>query len=159
MIVLVALLGSGLATHPSAQAPAGAELRGQLASRYDIVALQRGVGLVPRDATAQIRLIQIVEGTVSIDGMVVTAAETRERLGRDADAIIRLTFLDAAGRDAFTGAAAAAAASSTDSPREPRTDGRRRLADVVRFGGSVTVAADERVEGDVVAIEIGRAHV
>jgi len=67
-----------------AQTATAAELRTQLASRYDIVALQQGIALVPKTVNARVRMIQIVNGAVTVDGDTLTAAQLRDRLGADA---------------------------------------------------------------------------
>src|SRR5688572_3666294 len=72
------------------------DLRDDLRQRYDILALQNGVGLVPRDRNSDIRLIEVRDGAVSINGDTVTGRELRDRVGRDADLILRLSYLDAA---------------------------------------------------------------
>src|SRR4029450_8876530 len=79
-----------------AQTATAAELRAQLSSRYDIVALQQGIALVPKTANPRGRMIQVVNGAVSIDGDTLTAAQLRDRLGADAAPIVQLTYLSAA---------------------------------------------------------------
>ncbi len=136
-----------------AQTPTAAELRSQLTERYEIVALQQGVALVPRLADARVRIIQIVDGAVTVDGETLTAAQLRDRLGADANLVIQLTYLDRAALQGLPGAASSPAtpAAVPAAPPEPsRTV--RRGGDIVRIGGPVTVGQDERVEGDVVAI-------
>lgn len=177
-----------------------AQIGRQLRERYDIVALQGGVGLVPHRLppigadvpNAAIRLIEIRDGTVSINGEAVTARELRTRLGangalfaRDADLILRVTYLDAAAQRELVGAGAAlkgstalkegtalkentapqesATGSQVDDPGEedpaafPERS-RTRRGDLVRIGGNVTVVRGELVNGDVVAV-FGSANV
>jgi len=131
----------------------------QLRLRYDVVALRDGLGLVPRQPRGDIRLIEIRNGAVAINGNTVSALEARERLGQDADLILRVTYLDASALRELAGensAAATSQAGTQESATNPeptlpvRTQTRR--GDLVRFGSSVTVARDEIVEGDVVAI-------
>ncbi len=131
----------------------------QLRVRYDVVALRDGLGLVPRQPRGDIRLIEIRNGAVAINGNTVSALEARERLGQDADLILRVTYLDASALRELAAANSAAApsqAGTQESATNPeptlpvRTQTRR--GDLVRFGSSVTVARDEIVEGDVVAI-------
>ncbi len=136
-----------------AQTPTAAELRSQLTERYEIVALQQGIALVPRSADARVRIIQIVNGAVTVDGETLTAAQLRDKLGADASAVIQLTFLD---RDALQGlpgpgsSTATPAAVAVAPPDASRSV--RRSGDIVRIGGPVSVGQDERVDGDVVAI-------
>jgi len=136
-----------------AQTPTAAELRSQLTERYEIVALQQGVALVPRLADARVRIIQIVDGAVTVDGETLTAAQLRDRLGADANLVIQLTYLDRAALQGLPGSGSSPATPATV-PAAPPDPSRtvRRGGDIVRIGGPVTVGQDERVEGDVVAI-------
>ena len=45
-----------------------ADLGAKLREGYDVVALQRGVALVPRQAAGGVRLIQVEGGVVTVDG-------------------------------------------------------------------------------------------
>ncbi len=134
-------------------------LRDQLRQRYDIVALQDGLGLVPRQPNGDIRLIEIRNGGVAINGDTVTAREARERLGKDAELILRGTYLDAAALREIARADSAAPPSAgnteentNESEPTPAERTQMRRGDLVRIGGSVTVGRDEVVQGDVVAI-------
>jgi hypothetical protein len=136
-----------------------ANLHDQLRQRYDIVALRAGLGLVPRQPTGDIRLIEIRDGGVAINGDAVTAREARARLGKDAELILRLTYLDSAALRQVAGADSAATPSAADTEQntnesEPATPERAQMrrGDLVRIGGGVTVARDEVIQGDVVAI-------
>jgi hypothetical protein len=131
-------------------APDAASLGDQLRLRYDVVGLRDGVGLVPRQPQADIRLIEIRNGGVAINGDTVSAAEVRQRLGRDAEMILRVTYLDAAGQSQLVRGDAAGGAAQAQPELPERTPTRR--GDLVRFGSNVTVARDEVVEGDVVVI-------
>jgi hypothetical protein len=142
-------------------------LRGQLRERYDILALQDGVGLVPH-ARGRVRLVEVHGGTVTVDGLELTGRELRDRLGADADLILRVSYLRTTDQRALAQAPAAAGAPETPStqpappeppplPAPPARTGRHR-GDVVRVGGSVRVDADETVDGDV-AVIMGSATV
>jgi hypothetical protein len=132
------------------------KLRQQLSARYQIVPLEDGLALVPRARGGAIRLIEVRNGTVAINGAAVTAREAAERLGRDADLIIQATYLDAAAQREVARAGSAAPTKTPDITNEPDGDGPQRIqkhrGDLVRFGGGVTVGRDEVVDGDVVAI-------
>lgn len=140
------------------------ELRAQLRARYDVVALQGGVGLIPRERDGGIRLVEIRNGAVAIDGTAVTARELGDRVGRDAAAILRVTYLDSSAQRALTNvspadtATPAAATRDRDpdrsAPPAPSVVERRATrGDVVRiFSGHVTVPREERIGGDVVVI-------
>ena len=152
---VLAVVFLGLHIHGRAQTvPTTTDLRQQLAARYEIVALQQGVALVPRAPDATYRLIQIVNGVITVDGQTLTGGELRTRLGQDADAVTRVSYLDAPGQRELAGAAAQApapAAAAQPPVETPRREQTRRGA-IVRFGESVTVGRDERVDGDVVAL-------
>jgi len=149
-----------------AQTATAAELRMQLAGKYDIVALQQGIALVPKAAASRIRMIQVINGAVTVDGDTLTAAQLRDRLGADAQTIVQLTYLSAAEQRQLAAPEGAAAAQpapgATPAPApvptpapEPQTPSRsvNRKGDIVRIGGgAINVAENERVEGDVVAI-------
>jgi hypothetical protein len=137
-----------------------ANLRTQLRARYDIVALQDGLGLVPHQRQGDIRLIEIRNGGVAINGNAVSAREAREQLGRDADLIFRVTYLDGSAQrelarpDSPGTTSQAGTQENANRPDEPGSPRRTqtRSGDLVRFGSSVTVGRDELVDGDVVAI-------
>jgi hypothetical protein len=172
LAVLTVALMARTAYIVHAQTATAAELRVQLSSRYDIVALQQGIALVPKTANPRVRLIQVINGAVTVDGDTLTAAQLRDRLGADAGPIVQLTYLSAseqrqlaspettsagAPAPAETGTSAQPAAASpapTPAPApETPTRSVARTGDIVRIGGgAVNVSQNERVEGDVVAI-------
>lgn len=150
------------------QRDGSADLRDRLRGRYDIVALQDGVALVPRQPNSAIRIIEIRNGAVAINGDEVTGRQLREQLAADADAILQISYMNAAEQRTLTPAVATPApaplpaplpsdappAVVAEPPAQPdRTTRReRRGGDTVRVMGDVTVARDERVQGDVVAV-------
>jgi hypothetical protein len=174
LLILVAFLAA--AVHAAAQRPeaeAAQDLRAELERRYDIVPLTNGVALRPKSPTGDVRLIEISD-TIAINGVPVTGRELRERVGADADAILRLSYLDDGARRALLGAP------KTDDQR-PRRDDRRQpeaepgappsrspgpdapirhrsSGDRVRIFGNVAVAEGEEVAGQVVAV-IGSVRV
>ena len=142
-------------------------LRDQARARFDVVALTGGVGLVPKTAIAGVRLIEVRDGAVSINGEAATAKDVRTRLGADADLVLRVTYLDAAGLATLASASGAPAVAPAPPalpapPAPPATPDERgarrgRRSDgqkdgIVRFGGNVTVEKDERVAGEVVVM-------
>ena len=140
-----------------AQTATAAELRAQLVGRYDVVPLQNGIALVPKAPGSQVRMIQIADGTVTVDGQIMTAAQLREKLAPDANAIIQLTYLDpAAQRQLAAGESTASTQPADTTATPPATSAPTRSTvrdgDVIRFAGPVTVRADELVRGEVVAI-------
>ena len=149
-------------------------VRDDLRQRYDILALQDGVGLVPRDSGRDIRLIEIRDGAVYINGDTVTGRELRDRLGRDADLVLRVSYLTAAEQRRLAESAAPAATAPPPVPGAPPPPpiveppdvpeppdiprSVRRGGDVVRIVGNVNIARDERVDGDVVVV-MGNAYI
>jgi len=131
------------------------DLRAQLRARFDVLSVQDGVGLVPRSKDAGIRIIEIRNGAVSIDGMTATGDQLRMRLGADADLILRVSYLDAAQQRQLSGDAQPGAVAPSPVPPVPpvpenRPRRERRGNEIVRFGSDVTVERDEIVEEVVV---------
>jgi hypothetical protein len=174
---LVLVVGVMLAASPEARQGDANALRDDLRQRYDILALQDGVGLVPRGSGRDVRLIEIRDGAVFINGDTVTGRELRDRVGRDADLVLRVSYLTAAEQRRLAESAAplpSAAPSMPGAPAPPPLPGVveppdppeppdiprsvRRGGDVVRIVGNVTIARDERVEGDVVVV-LGNAYI
>jgi hypothetical protein len=120
-----------------------ADVLAQLEDRFDVVTLQQGIALVPKSVDTGVELIRIVGGVVTVDGVPVSGGELRDRLGADADLVLRASYLDGDTLQA--------------TEREPSrangvTRNRVRDGDIVRFSDEVTVERDERVDGDVVVI-------
>jgi hypothetical protein len=146
------------------------DLRAQLDRRFEVLPLQDGVMLRPRGRVTDVRSIEIHEGTIALDGLVVTGAELRNRLGADADLVVRTSFLNSAQLRTLTGGPTADTApvvappevTPPPTPDDDRNDRRARRGpfgrrgnssgDRVRFGGTITVDEGETVEGDVVVI-------
>ena len=151
VIALVAALQ--LTGHGQTPAPAG--LRDRLIMRFDVVALQQGVALVPREPGSTVRMIQVVDGVVTVDGASLTGGQLRDRLGADADLVLQVSYLDREQQGALaSGGTGGAGATFEPPPATPapatveRSEVRR--GDIIRFGDEVTVGRNERVEGDVV---------
>ncbi len=160
VVLCAGLLAVSAAMFLRAQtSPSLANLREQLRARYNIVALQDELALVPRQRNGDIKIVEIRDGAVAINGSAITAREARDRLGKDADLIFRVTYLDAAAqrelaRPDSAGTAPQANPQENSNQPEPAAPERTqvRRGNVVRIGGGVTVGRDEVVEGDVVAI-------
>jgi hypothetical protein len=134
-----------------------AALREQVRARYDVVALQDALALVPHQAAqrgqSDIRLIEIRNGGVAINGVALSAQEARQRLGSDADLILRLTYLDAAAQREIARVNSGPAGNDNGTlSTEPPARTQPRKGSLVRFGDNITVGRDERIEGDVVCI-------
>lgn len=142
----------------------GADLRAletRLQDRFQILPIANGVVLTPKFRTA-VRSVEVTDRTIAVDGIVVTGAELRDKLGSDADLIFQLSYLDPASRRALLGLEASpapapgpgagggvGAGADAGTPRPPRP---RRSGAIVRFAGNVTIASDEIVAGDVAVI-------
>jgi len=155
----------------AAQTPTDvSDLRVQLDRRFDVLPLQDGVMLRPRTRINDLRSIEIHQGSIAIDGQTVTGAELRNRIGADADLVVRVSYLSPADQRTLTGAAVAEPApvvappiaTPPPLPDDDRSDRRARRGpfgrrggnsgDRVRFGGTITVNEGDTVEGDVVVI-------
>jgi hypothetical protein len=151
-IVLIFFVGAQI-TGNGQSAAAAPDLGAELRERFDVVALQRGVALVPLDASSGVRMIQIVDGIVTVDGESLTGQQLRTRLGHVADLLLQVSCLDQERQRELAGAAAPAPANATDTESADAIE--RSLVtrgDTVRFGGDVTVDVDERIQGDLVSI-------
>jgi len=151
--------------------PEDETLRSRIEARYDVVPLSSGVGLRPKRDTKDVRLIEVSD-TISINGVMVTGRELRDRVGGDADAILKLSYLDPNVRRALfakpatEGVQPPTAPAPETAPIEPpaeSTDRRYRVSqhaggDRVRIFGDVTVREGEEVTGQVVAV-IGSVRV
>ena len=158
LIACAGLLALGVAMLLRGQSASDvASLRQELRAHYKIVALQDELALVPIQRNPDIKIVEIRDGSVSVNGAALTAREARQRLGRDADLIFRVTYLDAATQRDLARVDSAAPQpdrqenSDQDESAEPQRSQARR-GDIVRFGGNVTVARGEVVAGDVVVI-------
>jgi hypothetical protein len=166
---LLASVGvAGSAAGGQAAAPAAAaqaKLKAAIEARFRAFATRDGIVLVPRRSVAGVGSIEIADGTIGVDGSVVSGAELRQRLGADADVVIELSYLDPAARRALLlGAAPAPPAPPAAPPPpeavpapappapEPVEQGRRRSEARVRIGGPVRIERDEVVDGAVVAV-------
>ena len=131
------------------------ELKAQIERRFDVVPLRGSVLLKPKDERGY-RSIDLTDAAIAIDGAAATGPELRDKLGADADLVLRLSYLEPEARQRLfqpTVEAPPGVAAPPPPPfeRERRTR-RRDSGDRFRFGGNVVVRADEVVEGDVVAL-------
>jgi len=164
LAVLVAWSGASLsgAAQTAERDPERETLGRQIEQRFDVLPVQGGVVLKPKGTNRDVRSIELTNGAIAIDGVTVTGAELKQRVGADADLIIRLSYLNGAEQRALfapqppvttapTAPEAPAAPAAPDAPTAP-TRPERRSSDRVRIGGGVVVGPDEVINGDVVAI-------
>ena len=76
-------------------------LRARLEQRFDVVPLTDGVALRPKARMQDVRLIEITDGSVLVNGVAVTGQELRDKLGSDATDVLRVSYLDASSRRAL----------------------------------------------------------
>jgi len=150
--------------HAAQQVPADEQqaLRARIEQRYDVVPLSGGVALRPKSPRDDVRLIEISD-TIAINGVAVSGRELRERVGADADTILRLSYLDAKALGELFGPVAAEREirPEKEAPVEPvvppapdRSSRRihRSGGDRVRIFGDAVVNEGEEVTGQVVAV-------
>jgi hypothetical protein len=145
----------------------------RIQEHFEILPLADGIGLRPRDRIEGVRLIEITDEAILVNGAPVTGAELRTRLGAEADAVLRLSYLGPEERraiaesrprqDAPLEAAAPPQIPAPDvapvPPLPPEVPGRRSArasrrssGDRVRVFGNVTIGDDESVTGQAVAV-------
>jgi hypothetical protein len=163
VLVLATVLFNSLAAWAQARPEDRRALREQLERKYDVVPLTDGVGLRPK-ARGEVRLVEVTAGTIAINGDVVTGRELRDRLGADADAVVRLSYLST---DELREVAAPPAPpvpapvppapepSLERTPSEPRPEREwphRSRGDRIRIFGNVSVNQGEEIGGQAVAV-------
>ncbi len=95
-VALLPALAQGLSTEQR-------DLRSRIEEHYEVVPSSNAIALVPKTRDRDVRLIDISQGVIAINGVTVTGKELRDRLGSDADLIVRLSYLTAdERRDLFT---------------------------------------------------------
>jgi len=137
-------------------------LRAQLEERFDIVPLTDGVGLRPKARSGDVRLIEINDGSILVNGTPVTGQELKQRIGADADAVLRVSYLSPAARRTLLDdhvmpkdepvEAAPPLEKTTVDPDAFARRPRHSSGDRVRVFGDVVVREDESVSGQIVAV-------
>jgi hypothetical protein len=136
-------------------------LREGIERHFDVVPLSDAVALRPRARMRDVRLIEIGSGGISINGDPVTGRELRDRLGSDADLVIRLSYLSADERRLVFAPKPVEAEAPADRPsaEAPATGSgsqtirtRRSTGERVRVFGNVNVDENEEIGGQVVAV-------
>ena len=67
-----------------------ASLRNAIVERFEVFLLIDGIALSPTDENTGVRLVQLEDGTIALNGAVVSGQELRDRLGADGDLVVRL---------------------------------------------------------------------
>ena len=73
-----------------------ASLRNAIVERFEVFLLIDGIALSPTDENTGVRLVQLEDGTIALNGAVVSGQELRDRLGADGDLVVRLSYVDEA---------------------------------------------------------------
>ena len=174
---LTLLLGGALASTPLVALQRDAieqeTLRDRARQRFTLIARDNGLALIPTREIKGVRIIEILDGAISINTEVVSGRELRDRLGENADLVLQISYLDEQGRRDLLESVESAAPPTLGPPgapptpdppfrgrfpRAPGPPGRRNSGDIVRVGGNARVAAGEVVFGDVVVIG-GRSEI
>ncbi len=168
----VSAAGQASAAAPSRLNAVEQKTRDAVLARYRALSIQNGIVLVPLSRVDGVESIEIRGGAVAINGRAVTGAEIRERLGRDAEPVLQLSYFDLAtqqrmllpggGPEPPAGPERPEVAPlqppSPPEPVEPQGPSmperafRRQYDARVRLFGDITVERDEEVNGAVVAI-------
>lgn len=161
-LVLALVITAATAPGAAAQTPTEEQrdLRSRIEAKYEVVPLSDSIALRPKARSRELRLIEVESGNIMVDGETVTGRELRDRVGEDADLIVRLSYLDDATRKALFGPREPATepeegqTPAEDQPVAPGAPERihRSRGDRVRIMGSVRVAEDERIDGQAVAV-------
>ena len=120
MLAIAAAVVEAAAQRPSADDQRA--LRERIEQRYDVVPLTGGVALRPKSRMNDVRLIEITD-TIAVNGVPISGRELRDRVGADADSILRLSYLDADVRRELFAGAALEAPERPERPEPSRTPG------------------------------------
>lgn len=157
-----------IAGHAQGAAPSFSEqeitaLRAAAEASYEVIPVRDGLVLKPRHEMPGVRSIEITDVTVAVDGEPLDEAALRQRLGGDADLVLRLSKLGSAGLQAVAAGEKpskpplppeppeAAEAPAPPQPPEPPAPPSVPVGEKVVVGSNVTIAANE-VAQEVVVI-------
>jgi hypothetical protein len=140
-------------------------LRSRIEGRFDVVPLTDGLALRPKTRRGDVRLVEISDGAIAVNGVAVSGRELRERLGADADAVLRLSYLNAEARKSLFAKPPAAEAAEEPAEREPSSPreappraerngrpSRETSRERVRIFGDIRVFENETIAQQVVAV-------
>lgn len=131
-------------------------VRDEVEESFRILRLRDGLLLEPRDDLDGVAAVEIVNGSVVIDGETVSDAEMEERLGSTADVVRRLAELENEGRRATFDGEGVSPSRASPNPRParprrpPRPHSSSRTDSQVVVGNSVVIEADEEARDVVV---------
>ena len=126
VVLAVGILGTANAApfpqspdRPPATAQERSELRAAIEARYEVLPISGGVLLKPRQAKAEVRTIEVTGDRIAVNGEpVVSARILRDWLGEDADVVLRLQGVPAAGRRQLLGLGTESAVHSQPAAKE-----------------------------------------
>jgi hypothetical protein len=152
VVVALVLASAGIAARQTAEDQQA--LREQIEARFEVVPLSAGIALHPKSPIGDVRLIEITD-VIAINGVPVSGRELREKLGADADGVLRVSYLTSeARRELFKPKPEEERPRDLeigDEEQRIRRD-RRSHGDRVRVFGDIHVREDEAVSGQVVAV-------
>jgi hypothetical protein len=176
LIAVWVMLAAGvMAGQSAATSTVDPNLKQRVERRFDVLPIQGGVVLKPK-RTSAVRVIEIRDGAIDVDGVPASGALLREKLGGDADLVLQVSYLTTEALTSWYAPPAppappattpsaepetapeAAAPSPSPQPSEEHTDDQpdeehwRRSAARVNIGGDITIEGDERVSDPVVAV-------
>jgi hypothetical protein len=131
------------------------ELLSRIEQHYEVVPSSNAISLVPKSGDRDVRLVHISQGVIAINGTTVTGKELRDRLGADADLIVRLSYLTA---DERRNLFALRAEADPGDRRSDQGNRRRSSRERVRIFGNINIEEEEQVDGQAVAV-IGSVRV
>ena len=79
-------------------------LKQRVERRFDVLPIQGGVVLKPK-RTSAVRVIEIRDGAIDVDGVPASGALLREKLGADAELVLQVSYLRNRGADRLVHAA------------------------------------------------------
>ena len=89
LVVLAAGMISGQSASTSAVDPG---LKQRVERRFDVLPIQGGAVLKPK-RTSAVRVIEIRDGAIDVDGVPASGALLREKLGADAELVLQVSYL------------------------------------------------------------------
>ena len=150
--VLTLVLALATANVASPQQAERDDLRSRVEDRYNVVPLADGIALTPKNRTRDVRLIEISQGIITINGTPVSGRELKDRLGDDAEIILPLSYLTTEQRRELFGGPGAKAVPGGAEEERPFGRLRRSGRERVRIFGDVIVNEDEAINGQAVAV-------